>query len=85
MSHGGGCGHGRTNLDSHGSHDCALVALQRFQRNLPDLRLVLAKEELTRVQEHLLVLALNLNLKRNIQCKKNDPKRPKGTEKCEIV
>jgi hypothetical protein len=81
MSHGGGCGHGRTNLDSHGSHDCALVALQRFQRNLPDLRLVLAKEELTRVQEHLLVLALNLNLKRNIQCKKKTTQNGQKAQK----
>ena len=52
-------------LDGHGAHDGPLVSLERLQRHLGDLLLALAQKLLARRQEHLLVLTLDFNLKKN--------------------
>ena len=56
-----------THLDGHGPHDCPLVPLERLQRHLRDLLVRLAQELLARRQQHLLVLTLDLDLRRQIR------------------
>ena len=53
-----------THLDCHGAHDGPLVPLERLERHLRDLLVRLAQELLARRQQHLLVLALDLDLLR---------------------
>ena len=53
-----------THLDCHGAHDGPLVPLERLERHLRDLLVRLAQELLARRQQHLLVLALDLDLHR---------------------
>ena len=55
-----------THLHRHGSHDGPLVPLERLQRHLRDLLVRLAQELLARRQQHLLVLTLDLDLRRHI-------------------
>ena len=63
-------------LNGHRAHDSALMALQRLQRDLSNLRFVLTEEELASVQQHFLVLALDLHLVH--QKRKKRPFQPRA-------
>lgn len=58
----------KPHLHGHVSHDGALVALQRLQGDLADLALRLAQEHLAGGRQHLLVLPLDLHLRRGRGC-----------------
>lgn len=58
-----------TNLHSQMGDDGSLMSLQGLQSNLSNLRLTLAHKHLTGSGQHLLVLALDLNLQQQEEMK----------------